>query len=119
MALTRITLNNETRFFDPETQTYKTKQLHLTDSELESYKISTLSKAVELLSADQDTNDESKLSNIECAFCFEKIAPTDKIRNIPCSHLFHLACLDSWLTKFNCCCPSCRFDLTIQHNPPI
>ncbi|OMJ30206.1 Receptor homology region, transmembrane domain- and RING domain-containing protein 4 [Smittium culicis] len=46
-----------------------------------------------------------------CAICLDYIKMSDKIRSIPCNHIFHLKCLDLWLKERSTTCPSCRFDL--------
>ncbi len=47
----------------------------------------------------------------ECAICFEKIKKNQYFRALPCSetasHIYHAACIDSWLSK-NDTCPVCR-----------
>ncbi|GAB2233377.1 hypothetical protein Droror1_Dr00002599 [Drosera rotundifolia] len=54
------------------------------------------------------TSDEIKVYDDECAICREPMA---KAKKLPCSHLFHLACLRSWLDQgLNevYSCPTCR-----------
>lgn len=54
------------------------------------------------------TFDEIQSYDDECAICREPMA---KAKKLPCSHLFHLACLRSWLDQglsdMNLC-PTCR-----------
>ncbi|KAL9258324.1 E3 ubiquitin protein ligase RIN2-like protein [Drosera capensis] len=54
------------------------------------------------------TSDEIKVYDDECAICREPMA---KAKKLPCNHLFHLACLRSWLDQgLNevYSCPTCR-----------
>ncbi|PVU96986.1 hypothetical protein BB559_002174 [Furculomyces boomerangus] len=54
--------------------------------------------------------------DIECMICFEKINMDDNVRVIPCYHVFHSQCLDTWLTTQSCACPTCRLDLKLDHD---
>ncbi|KAH0539644.1 E3 ubiquitin-protein ligase AMFR-like isoform X1 [Cotesia glomerata] len=47
-----------------------------------------------------------------CAICWEKM---DSARKLPCSHLFHNSCLQSWLEQ-DTSCPTCRLTLSMQAN---
>ncbi|XP_026408987.1 E3 ubiquitin-protein ligase RNF181-like [Papaver somniferum] len=42
-----------------------------------------------------------------CAVCLERILDGSVISNIPCLHMFHSACLVTWLHESNSC-PICR-----------
>ncbi|KAG7544968.1 Zinc finger RING-type [Arabidopsis suecica] len=47
-------------------------------------------------------------SATECAICITEFSDGDEIRILPlCSHAFHVACIDKWLTSRSSC-PSCR-----------
>ncbi|XP_031618172.1 E3 ubiquitin-protein ligase AMFR-like [Contarinia nasturtii] len=46
-----------------------------------------------------------------CAICWEKM---DTARKLPCSHLFHNSCLQSWLEQ-DTSCPTCRLGLSVQN----
>uniref|UniRef100_A0A1B6GPE6 RING-type domain-containing protein n=1 Tax=Cuerna arida TaxID=1464854 RepID=A0A1B6GPE6_9HEMI len=46
-----------------------------------------------------------------CAICWEKM---ESARKLPCTHLFHNSCLQSWLEQ-DTSCPTCRLALSI-HN---
>ncbi|XP_034944074.1 E3 ubiquitin-protein ligase AMFR-like [Chelonus insularis] len=45
-----------------------------------------------------------------CAICWEKM---ESARKLPCSHLFHNSCLQSWLEQ-DTSCPTCRLVLSMQ-----
>ncbi|KAE9464996.1 hypothetical protein C3L33_03093, partial [Rhododendron williamsianum] len=54
------------------------------------------------------TSEEIKTYDDECAICREPMA---KAKRLSCNHLFHLACLRSWLDQGlteNYSCPTCR-----------
>lgn len=53
----------------------------------------------------------------ECGICISKYENTDKLRKLPCKHLFHKDCVDNWLVNFNKTCPFCRADITINNIP--
>lgn len=58
--------------------------------------------------------------NDQCAICWDSL---EVARKLPCGHLFHNACLSSWLEQ-DSTCPTCRTTLrdpqqTIQLNPEV
>mmetsp|Transcript_29047 Transcript_29047/g.92635 ORF Transcript_29047/g.92635 Transcript_29047/m.92635 type:complete len:176 (-) Transcript_29047:391-918(-) len=52
---------------------------------------------------------ELELEGELCAVCLEALAPDTavELRQLPCGHLFHGACLDPWL-RLHLRCPTCR-----------
>ncbi|GJP46548.1 hypothetical protein CLOM_g5820 [Closterium sp. NIES-68] len=46
----------------------------------------------------------------ECSVCREKWEVGDKLREMPCSHRFHVDCLQPWLDEHNSC-PLCRYEM--------
>ncbi|PVZ97685.1 hypothetical protein BB558_006355 [Smittium angustum] len=82
------------------------------------------------------SNDRSKINNIftqenttnhpqtninehpevDCSICFDEISGIDQVRKIPCNHIYHKNCLDTWLTTRSTVCPSCRFNLSSTTN---
>ncbi|XP_055801687.1 E3 ubiquitin-protein ligase At4g11680-like [Solanum dulcamara] len=48
--------------------------------------------------------------NSECCICLAKYGDKEEIRQLPCSHIFHLKCVDQWL-KIISCCPLCKQEL--------
>lgn len=53
----------------------------------------------------------------ECAICQEPYAQGDEVRDLPCEHFFHSACIDRWLV-IQKKCPLCRHDITTEHTGP-
>ena len=46
-----------------------------------------------------------------CVICMEDFKNGDKTTNLPCLHMFHTNCIQSWLKTQNTC-PICKFKLT-------
>ncbi|KAL2540074.1 E3 ubiquitin protein ligase RIN2 [Abeliophyllum distichum] len=60
------------------------------------------------------TSEELRAYDDECAICREPMA---KAKKLSCNHLFHLACLRSWLDQGlneNYSCPTCRKPLFVS-----
>ncbi|KAJ9202145.1 hypothetical protein DTO164E3_3074 [Paecilomyces variotii] len=46
-----------------------------------------------------------------CILCFERLdktSPSSSYRQLRCSHIFHLPCIDDWLCNRDASCPLCR-----------
>lgn len=43
----------------------------------------------------------------QCSVCLESFAIGDRFRTLPCFHLFHTPCIDTWLQESSEC-PNCR-----------
>ncbi|KAL9314138.1 hypothetical protein ACSQ67_019590 [Phaseolus vulgaris] len=43
----------------------------------------------------------------ECLICLEEFCVGNQVRGLPCSHNFHVECIDVWL-RLNVSCPRCR-----------
>lgn len=56
------------------------------------------------------STDELAENSDNCAICWEKM---ETARKLPCTHLFHTSCLQSWLEQ-DTSCPTCRLALSIQ-----
>ncbi|XP_016506483.1 E3 ubiquitin-protein ligase At4g11680-like [Nicotiana tabacum] len=53
---------------------------------------------------------ENENENVECCICLAKYGDKEEIRQLPCSHIFHLKCVDQWLRIISCC-PLCKQEL--------
>jgi hypothetical protein len=49
-------------------------------------------------------------SGQDCSVCSDGFRKGEKIRKLPCKHIFHDKCIMPWLDK-NSTCPNCRFNL--------
>ena len=61
-------------------------------------------------------DDINKLDNDKknCVICMEDFKNGDKSTNLPCLHMFHTNCIQSWLKTQNTC-PICKFKLTPEN----
>lgn len=58
------------------------------------------------------SGEEIAANSDNCAICWDKM---EEARKLPCSHLFHNTCLQSWLEQDKSC-PTCRLVLTDNQN---
>ncbi|XP_027335685.1 E3 ubiquitin-protein ligase At4g11680-like isoform X2 [Abrus precatorius] len=58
---------------------------------------------------DNDSQSSQRLidEDPECCICLVKYTEKEEVRQLPCSHLFHLKCVDQWLRIISCC-PLCK-----------
>ncbi|XP_012071078.1 E3 ubiquitin-protein ligase At4g11680 isoform X2 [Jatropha curcas] len=57
-----------------------------------------------------DCNSTLASEDPECCICLAKYKDKEEVRQLPCSHMFHLKCVDHWL-KIISCCPLCKQEL--------
>ncbi|XP_061660681.1 E3 ubiquitin-protein ligase RNF6 isoform X2 [Syngnathoides biaculeatus] len=50
-----------------------------------------------------------------CSVCINEYAQGNKLRRLPCSHEFHIHCIDRWLSENNTC-PICRQPILTTHH---
>ncbi|KAL0132164.1 hypothetical protein PUN28_000144 [Cardiocondyla obscurior] len=48
----------------------------------------------------------------KCTICLSEFEDCERVRRLPCMHLFHIDCVDRWLCT-NKRCPICRVDIEI------
>ncbi|TCD70763.1 hypothetical protein EIP91_001792 [Steccherinum ochraceum] len=48
----------------------------------------------------------------ECAICLEVFVKGDRVRELPCGHIFHMDEVDEWLIQRKKLCPVCKADVT-------
>ncbi|KAJ1563934.1 hypothetical protein HK096_010358, partial [Nowakowskiella sp. JEL0078] len=53
----------------------------------------------------------SVTTTTSCSICLEFMLESDSYRQLHCSHLFHVDCIDMWLLKRSRYCPLCRIDV--------
>jgi hypothetical protein len=46
----------------------------------------------------------------KCAVCFNEFENDERLRRLPCEHIYHLNCVDTWLVQ-NSHCPVCKLDV--------
>lgn len=61
------------------------------------------------LLAKQNVMLDAPVNNM-CVICLEPFKMDDQVRELPCYHEYHTACIDPWLTCKSCECPLCKFD---------
>ena len=66
----------------------------------------------------KDIAEEIKIKNDKCLICQENYADDDKLLVLPCSHIFHCECVNSWLLEHSHKCPHCRQN-TVGYEPKI
>lgn len=47
-------------------------------------------------------------SDDTCSICLEEFSEREVVRELPCRHLYHNQCVDTWLRKYNALCPNCK-----------
>lgn len=57
-------------------------------------------------------------STDECAICLCDFVDGDRVRVLPCGHIFHRQEIDDWLLRIKKLCPICKRDITVPIPPP-
>jgi len=56
----------------------------------------------------KDYDEKIKDMNSKCTICQVGFDNNDETRILPCEHIYHVDCIDNWLTNYNYMCPCCR-----------
>jgi Arc/MetJ-type ribon-helix-helix transcriptional regulator len=57
-----------------------------------------------------ESGKSSDTSQRQCMICLGDFAVSDKLRVLPCFHLYHCDCIDKWLSR-SAQCPVCKHDI--------
>ncbi|KAL0579864.1 hypothetical protein V5O48_002111 [Marasmius crinis-equi] len=55
---------------------------------------------------------------MECAICLSEFEKGDRVRVLPCHHIFHMEEVDEWLIHRKKLCPVCKADVTQPTHTP-
>ncbi|KAH9969741.1 hypothetical protein BC827DRAFT_1162454 [Russula dissimulans] len=61
---------------------------------------------------DEDEDPAWFNTQVECAICLDGFVKGDRVRVLPCKHIFHLDEVDEWLIQLKKLCPICKADVT-------
>ncbi|KIS71344.1 uncharacterized protein UMAG_01244 [Mycosarcoma maydis] len=61
--------------------------------------------------------DRTYFSTDECAICLCDFVDGDRVRVLPCGHIFHRQEVDDWLVRVKKLCPICKRDITVPIPP--
>ncbi|TMW55943.1 hypothetical protein Poli38472_008591 [Pythium oligandrum] len=64
-------------------------------------------------SAPQGDGEDLQNNEDVCPICLIEFEEDEDVRNLPCKHIFHVACIDEWL-KRNTTCPMCKNNLDVE-----
>jgi hypothetical protein len=54
---------------------------------------------------------------VVCVICLDTLQDVDRVRRLPCHHIFHAACIDKWFLKKHLTCPLCMAPYYTE--PPV
>ncbi|XP_072999443.1 E3 ubiquitin-protein ligase At1g12760-like [Typha latifolia] len=63
-----------------------------------------------ILAAGTDKERIISAEDAVCCICLAKYMDNDELRELPCTHYFHVECVDKWL-KINALCPLCKSEV--------
>lgn len=53
----------------------------------------------------------------KCSICLQLLEDREEVKRLPCRHLYHPLCIDTWLQR-NCHCPVCKSDTLLAIAQP-
>ncbi|XP_022157225.1 RING-H2 finger protein ATL58-like [Momordica charantia] len=63
-------------------------------------------------------NETFSVTDTQCSVCLGEYKTEDKLQRIPsCGHVFHMDCIDHWLSN-HATCPLCRLSVLSPSKPP-
>lgn len=62
-------------------------------------------------------SEEDVAKNIQCSVCMDELKIEEKVRKLPCAHLFHTDCIVPWL-QMHATCPICRKTISLSDSVP-
>ncbi|XXG56045.1 hypothetical protein AAC387_Pa03g3564 [Persea americana] len=63
-----------------------------------------------ILAAGTDKERIISAEDAVCCICLAKYVDNDELRELPCTHFFHMECVDKWL-RINASCPLCKSEV--------
>lgn len=67
-----------------------------------------LPSAISCSTQDSSTSCDAKVTC--CCICLGRYEEGVRVRELPCTHTFHMACVDQWL-RISATCPLCKYDI--------
>lgn len=55
-------------------------------------------------------NEAEPNRDLDCSICLDSVADGEKVKKLPCGHIFHAEHVDEWLGH-SLKCPNCRYFL--------
>jgi hypothetical protein len=83
---------------------------NVNNSQMENVKLTIKPEIIENIPKRKFKDCETKIKDInsKCTVCQASFENDDEIRILPCEHIYHIDCIDNWLTNYNYLCPCCR-----------
>ncbi|XP_075522303.1 E3 ubiquitin-protein ligase RHA2A-like [Primulina tabacum] len=60
------------------------------------------------------SEDDADRFGPDCVVCLNRLGEGDRVRRLPCLHVFHKDCFDGWMEHLNFNCPLCREPLVSE-----
>ncbi len=59
---------------------------------------------------DKHKNNRGAVRENECPICLNEFKKGDKLKKLPCGHLFHQTCISEWFQR-KMICPNCKYSI--------